>query len=228
MKDLVLTLGGREICRTLIKKESMGGSCSKENADASDNDGDCSFSGSSKTFNPEKMVREKKSWLNYELIGKEVSKPKHKNSSVQKCRSNKVKITVDKEKVEWLKDSRDYSFLLSDNDKSVINPNPWMVKNVSKSRASMAKKKLEESRKAKVTSKPPVLSSKPCCKESGFKNSGRSNLEGHVRKRKQVIYDSEEDDDDVDDINVDPDIQKEETRSAKIARKEDVQERKRS
>lgn len=193
MTDLVITLGGREICRTLFKKESMAGSCSKENANDSDNDGDCSFSGSSKTFNPEKTVQEKKSWLNYKLIGKEVSK---------------VKITVDKEKVKWLKASRDYSFLSSDNDKSMINPNPWMVKNVSKSRASIAKKKPEESRKVKATPKPLVLSSKPRSKESGFKNTGQSNLEGRVLKRKQVIYDSEDDDGNVGDINFDSDIRK--------------------
>ncbi|KAL2465918.1 Uncharacterized protein Adt_41769 [Abeliophyllum distichum] len=115
----------------------------------------------------------------------------------------------------------------------------------------MPKKKFEKSRKGKPTPKPPLTSSKPQSKESGFKNSGRSNLEGEVRKRKYVIYDDEDDDDteqatgiirkmfrydpkkfgdDADDRNMEAtfsDIQMEETRSAKIARKEDAQEHKR-
>ncbi|CAI9752696.1 unnamed protein product [Fraxinus pennsylvanica] len=199
MTYLVITLEGREICRALIKKESMEDSCSKENANASDIDGDCIFSGPSKTFNPEKIVREKKSRLNYELFDKEVPKLKHKKSSVQKRQSNKAEITIDKEKVEWLKFSRDYSFLLSDNDElhgSGVKLNPWIVKNVSKSCDSMPKKKSEVSRREAATPKPKVLSSKPWSKESRFKNSGRSNFEGHVRKRKQVIYEDEDDDDD--------------------------------
>ncbi|KAL2465920.1 Protein spt2-like protein [Abeliophyllum distichum] len=209
----------------------------KENANASRNDG-------SETVSSEKIMRQKKSWFNYELI----------ESSVQNRGSNRAKTIVDKEKVQWLKSSRDYSFLSSDDDKfqkSVIKPVPRMVKNASKYCVSMPKKTFEESRKRKPTPKPSLTSSKPQSKESGFNNSGRSNLEGEVRKRKYVIYDDEDDDDteqatgiirrmfrydpkkfgdDADDRNMEAtfsDIQMEETRSAKIARKEDAQEHKR-
>ncbi|KAL2523109.1 SPT2 chromatin protein [Forsythia ovata] len=221
----------KETYRASIKRESMADPRCKENTNASSNNGS------------ERIMRQKKSWFNYELI----------ESSVQKRESNRAKIIMDKEKVQWLKSSRDYSFLSYDDDKfqnSVINPVPRMVKNVSKYCISMPKKKFEESRKGKVTPKPPLTSSKPQSKESGFKNSGRSNLEGEVRKRKFVIYDDEDDDteqaisiirrmfrydpkkfgNDADDRNMDAtfsDIQKEETRSAKIARKEDAQELKR-
>ncbi|KAL2523426.1 uncharacterized protein Fot_27349 [Forsythia ovata] len=221
----------KETYRASIKRESMADLRCKENANASRNNGS------------ERIMRQKKSWFNYELI----------ESSVQKRESNRAKIIMDKEKVQWLKSSRDYSFLSYDDDKfqnSVINPVPRMVKNVSKYCISMPKKKFEESRKGKVTPKLPLTSSKLQSKESGFKNSGRSNLEGEVRKRKFVIYDDEDDDteqaisiirrmfrydpkkfgNDADDRNIDAtfsDIQKVETRSAKIARKEDAQELKR-
>ncbi|CAA2976120.1 Hypothetical predicted protein [Olea europaea subsp. europaea] len=199
MTYLVLRLEGREIRRIPLKKESMAGSCSKENAVVSFSDADCSFSGPSKTFSPERIVQKRKPWLNYELIEKEVPKLKQKKSLEQKRQSNKAKMTIDKEKVEWLKSSRDYSFLSADDDMfhgSGIKPNPWMVKNVSKSCDSMPKKKYEVSRSGTAIPKPQVLSSKPLSKESKFKNSGRSILEGHVRKRRQVIYEDEDDDDD--------------------------------
>ncbi|CAA2976121.1 Hypothetical predicted protein [Olea europaea subsp. europaea] len=228
----------------------MAGSCSKENAVVSYNDGDCSFSEPSETSSPERIVLKKKPWLNYELIEKEVPKLKHKKSLGQKRQSNKAKITIDKEKVEWLKSSRDYSFLSSDNDIFQIKPNPWMVKNVSKSCDSMPKKKYEVSRSGTAIPKPQALSSKPWSKESRFKNSGRSNLEGHVRKRRQVIYEDEDDDvdqaidiirtvhydpkkftDDSDDINVEAtysDTREEKTRSAsRLQRKKIVEQERR-
>ncbi|KAL2465923.1 SPT2 chromatin protein [Abeliophyllum distichum] len=227
----------KEKFRASIKRESMADLRCKENANASRNDG-------SETVLSERIMRQKKSWFNYELY----------ESSVQNRGSNRAKTIVDKEKVQWLKASRDYSFLSSDDDKfqkSVIKPVPRMVKNASKYCVSMPKKTFEESRKGKPTPKPPLTSSKTQSKESGFKNSGRSNLEGEVRKRKYVIYDDEDDDDteqatgiirrvfrydpkkfgdDADDRNMEAtfsDIQMEETRSAKIARKEDAQEHKR-
>ncbi|KAL2465919.1 Retrovirus-related Pol polyprotein from transposon TNT 1-94 [Abeliophyllum distichum] len=80
----------------------------EENANASRNDG-------SETVVSERIMRQKKSWFNYDLI----------ESSVQNRGSNRAKTIVDKEKVQWLKASRDYSFLSSDDDKfqnSVIKP----------------------------------------------------------------------------------------------------------
>ncbi|KAL2483014.1 uncharacterized protein Fot_44458 [Forsythia ovata] len=234
MEYLKLRQRLKEKFRASIRRESMADLRCKENANASRNDG-------SETVLSKRIVRQKKSWFNYELFESSGG-------------SNRAKIIVDKEKVQWLKASRDYSFLSYDDDKfqnSVINPVPRMVKKVSKYCVSKPKKKFEESRKGKPTPKPSLKSSKPESKKSGFKNSGRSNLEGEVRKRKYVIYDDEDDDDteqavgiirrmfrydpkkfgdDADDRNMEAtfsDIQMEETRSSKIARKEDAQEHKR-
>ncbi|KAL2456719.1 Uncharacterized protein Adt_46657 [Abeliophyllum distichum] len=75
----------KETYRASIKRESMADLRCKENANAKRNDG-------SETVFSGRITRQKKSWFNYELI----------ESSLQKRGSNREKIIMDKEKVQWL------------------------------------------------------------------------------------------------------------------------------